>query len=207
MGSCWGELSHSSQAGVHTYSIVQGNMSHLEVGHEVFEDWRTFLLQQVLQADDQRNRVLNEGLLLDLWAKTGDKIENPSPGKKRMFILFTDDNDVLSALRALTCDTTFFCAACRTAFAMVAILSSSSGSSPAAPPDVLDMACSFISARLKTLKVSLRISTPSVSRGSSSSAKHAGRVKSTMLLFSTEGPQADRRESSRCSAAHLRRSG
>ena len=45
--------------------------SHLEVGHEVSEDRRAFLLQQVLQADDERNRVLNEGLLLDLWSKQG----------------------------------------------------------------------------------------------------------------------------------------
>lgn len=49
---------------------VKVNMSHLKVGHEVFEDWRMFLLQQPLQADDKWNRVLNEDLLLDLWNKT-----------------------------------------------------------------------------------------------------------------------------------------
>ncbi len=45
--------------------------SHLEVGHEVSEDSRAFLLQQALQADDERNCVLYEGLLLDLWIKVG----------------------------------------------------------------------------------------------------------------------------------------
>lgn len=45
--------------------------SHLKVGHEVSEDRRAFLLQQALQADDERNRVLYEGLLLDLWIKAG----------------------------------------------------------------------------------------------------------------------------------------
>lgn len=44
-------------------------MTHLKVGHEVSEDWRSFLLQQALKADDERNGVLNEGLLLDLWVK------------------------------------------------------------------------------------------------------------------------------------------
>lgn len=44
--------------------------SYMKVGHEVSEDGRALLLQQTLQADDERNRVLNEGLLLDLWTKS-----------------------------------------------------------------------------------------------------------------------------------------
>lgn len=43
--------------------------SHLKVGHEVSEDRRAFLLQQALQGDDDRNHVLYEDLLLDLWIK------------------------------------------------------------------------------------------------------------------------------------------
>lgn len=79
-----GKLSHPA-AGVHTivkihhftdfHHTVNVNMSHLEVGHEVSEDRRTFLLQQALQADDEWNRVLNEGLLLDLWIKIEGKTE------------------------------------------------------------------------------------------------------------------------------------
>lgn len=72
----------------------------------------------------------------------------------------------------VTCDTTFFCAACRTALAMVAMFSSSA-SSPAAAPAELHMVCSLNSLRLKMLKVSDKMLAPSASRGSSSSAKHA----------------------------------
>ena len=43
--------------------------THLKVCHEVSEDRRAFLLQQALQADDERNCVLDEGLLLDLQTK------------------------------------------------------------------------------------------------------------------------------------------
>lgn len=75
--------------------------------------------------------------------------------------------------RAPTCDTTFFCTACRTALVMAATFSSS-GSSLPAPPAGAENACSFNSLRLNTLKVSDKISAPSASRGSSSSAKHAG---------------------------------
>ena len=84
----------------------------------------------------------------------------------------------------LTCDTTFFCAACMTALAMLAMFSSS-GSSPAGPAVPADMDCSFISFRLKILKVSDKIAAPSASRGSSSSAKHAevGKGKRLEWIF------------------------
>ncbi|TNN48770.1 Sodium-dependent neutral amino acid transporter B(0)AT3 [Liparis tanakae] len=70
----------------------------------------------------------------------------------------------------------------RTAFAMVAMFSSSA-SSPAASPAGVDMACSFISFRLKILKVSDKISAPSASNCSSSSAKHAGKGKGKRVQF------------------------
>lgn len=58
---------------------------HLEVRHEVSEDWRVFLLQQTLQADDERNRVLYEGLLLDLWKKQNRTFSRdcPSDGQRK----------------------------------------------------------------------------------------------------------------------------
>lgn len=43
--------------------------SHLEVGHEVSEGWRALLLQQIVQADDQRNCLLYKGFLLNLWTE------------------------------------------------------------------------------------------------------------------------------------------
>lgn len=50
-------------------------MTHLQVGHEVFEDGGALLLQQVLQADDKRNRVLYEDLLVDLETTSGKRCE------------------------------------------------------------------------------------------------------------------------------------
>lgn len=44
--------------------------AYLQVAHEISESRTALLLQQVLQADDERNSVLYEGLLPDLWIKS-----------------------------------------------------------------------------------------------------------------------------------------
>lgn len=52
--------------------------THLQVAHEISENRRALLLQQVLQANDERNSVLYEGLLPNLWIKSGDYLQSIS---------------------------------------------------------------------------------------------------------------------------------
>lgn len=50
--------------------------TYLQVAHEISENRRALLLQQVLQANDERNSVLYEGLLPNLWIKSWINVDN-----------------------------------------------------------------------------------------------------------------------------------
>lgn len=52
--------------------------TYLQVAHEISENRRALLLQQVLQANDERNSVVYEGLLPNLRIKSGDYLQSIS---------------------------------------------------------------------------------------------------------------------------------